>query len=43
MLDVCLCKPAIYNLKFWVGEPQKGGNKIFKVEWGEAKEEEHDF
>ena len=51
MLEVRLCKPAIYKLKILgggkfeyyksMGQPQKvgvgGGDRIFKVQWGEAK------
>ena len=65
MIEVRLCKPAIYKLKILVGGFQYyksigvttkqwwggvgwGGvgwwdNKIFKVQWGEAKGEGHDF
>ena len=27
----------------WGGDHKKGGNQIFKVQWGEAKAGEHDF
>ena len=44
MLEVRLCKPAIYKLKILgggkfeyyksTGKSQKGGDQIFKVQWG---------
>ena len=47
MLEVRLCKPAIYKLKILgggkfeyyksTGKSQKGGDQIFKVQWREAK------
>ena len=47
VLEVCLCKPAIHKLKIFsgekfeyyksMGEPQKGGNQILKVQLGEEK------
>ena len=58
MLEVRLCKPAIYKLKILgggkfeyyksMGQPQKvgvggGGDRIFKVQWGESKKGGHDF
>ena len=49
MLEVRLCKPAIYKLEILgggkfeyyksMGQPQKvgGGDQIFKVQWGKQK------
>ena len=54
MLEVRLCKPAIYKLKILgrgkfeyyksMGENTKReGNQIFKIQWGKAKGRGHDF
>ena len=44
VLEFCLCKPTVYKLKILgggkfdyyksMGEPQKGGNQIFKLQMG---------
>ena len=39
MLEVCLCKPAIYNLKILVwGDHKKRGTKFLKLSGGKQKE-----
>ena len=54
MLEVRLYKPAVYKLKILgkgkieyykaiKGTKKKGGNQIFKVQWGKKKWGEHDF
>ena len=38
MLEVCLCKPAIYNLKILGrGNHKKGGTKFLKLSGGKQK------
>ena len=46
MLEVCLCKPAIYKLKILGGgSHKKGGTKFLKLSGGRggAEGEEHNF
>ena len=49
-----MCKPAVYKLKIlgWGkfesyksmgGTTKRGGDHIFKVQWGEAKGRDYDF